>query len=292
LLPGSTGDGWELTMSERRELLTIGLELAGQLNLQILIGTLHPDAKETLALIQEDVSWLKSHFGERDVARVLAKARVCGFTVCAPRGKDLTQEEIGDALHSVLKLGLPTAIYQLPQVTQNEISPELAVDLARRHDNFVFFKDTSGFDQVALSGKAPDGVFTARGAEGEYARWLKINGGLYDGFLLASANCFAKQLQEMITEISGGCVDAARQLSDRLTAAVGDIMKLAAGLADGNPFANANKAIDHFLAHGPKAASSPPPRLHAGSSLPVSLIHSTEAILRRDRLMPAKGYLG
>src|SRR5690349_22940654 len=56
LIPGSTGDGWELTKGERRQLITVGLELAGQLNLQVLIGTLHPDARETLALIQEDVS--------------------------------------------------------------------------------------------------------------------------------------------------------------------------------------------------------------------------------------------
>src|SRR5262249_1876484 len=177
LIPGSTGDGWELTKPERRELLKLGVKLATQVDLQILIGTLHPDAEETFALIQEDISWLKSHFGEGEITSVLTKARVCGFTVCAPRGQELTQDAIGRALNSVLELGLPTAIYQLPQVTQNEISSEVAADLARRHHNFIFFKDTSGSDKVALSGKTLPGVFTARGAEGEYVRWLKISGG-------------------------------------------------------------------------------------------------------------------
>jgi dihydrodipicolinate synthase/N-acetylneuraminate lyase len=292
LIPGSTGDGWELSKAERRQLLGIGLEQAHRLNLQVLVGTLHPDTGEALGLIHEDLEWLKSLFGEVDITTLLEKARICGFTVCAPRGKQLTQQAIGQALMSVLELGLPTAIYQLPQVTLNEIGPELAADLAHRYQNFMFFKDTSGSDAVALSGRSLDGVFTARGAEGDYARWLKICGGPYDGFLLASANCFARELQQMIADVSGGRLDAGRRLADRLTAAVGNIMKLATGLPYGNPFANANKAIDHFLAHGPGVANEPPPRLHAGSSLPMDLICSTAEILRREQLMPTRGYLG
>ena len=269
----------------------IGIDQARQLNLQILIGTLHPDLGETLALIREDMEWLKCRFGEGDTAAVLAKARACGFTVCAPRGKALTQEEIGRALSWVLDLTLPTAIYQLPQVTQNEIGADLAANLAQRYENFMFFKDTSGSDAVVLSGKRLDGVFTARGAEGHYARWLKVGGGPYDGFLLASANCFAKELQHMIADISAGRLDAARRLSDGLTAAVGDVMRLVSGLPYGNPFANANKAIDHFLAYGPGAAKRPTLRLHAGVSLPIELIRSTAEILKREQLMPIKGYL-
>lgn len=291
LMPGSTGDAWELTKSERRQLLEIGIEQAQRLNLQILIGTLHPDLSETITLIREDVEWLQSRFGEPDMTRTLAKAHVCAFTVCAPRGRELTQDEIGHALTSVLELKLPTAIYQLPQVTLNEIGPELGADLARRYQNFMFFKDTSGSDGIVLSGRNLADVFTARGAEGDYFRWLKVNDGPYDGFLLASANCFAQQLQQMITDISGGRLDAARRLSDRLTAVVGQITQLANGLPDGNPFANANKAIDHFLAHGPKAANALPPRLHAGSWLPAKLICSAGEILEREQLMPEKGYL-
>ena len=291
LIPGSTGDGWELTGAERRQVLAIGLEQAQRLDLQVLIGALKPDADETMALICQDMEWLKAQFGESDAAKALHKAHVCGFTVCPPRGSELTQEQIGRALSSVLELGLPTAIYQLPQVTLNQMSSELAAELALRFENFIFFKDTSGADAVVLSGKSLAGIFTARGAEGDYARWLKAAGGRYDGFLLASANCFAWELYQVITDIAAGRLAAAGQLSERLTAAVSEMFGLAATLPHGNPFTNANKALDHFFAHGPSATTVPPPRLHAGTCLPLELIYSTGEILSRLELMPAKGYL-
>src|SRR5262249_32714630 len=197
----------------------------------------------------------------------------------------------GRALTSVLELQLPIAIYQLPQVTQNEIGAALTTDLARRFSNFLFFKDTSGSDAVVLSGKSLDGVFSARGAEGDYVRWLNLGGGPYDGFLLASGNCVARQLQQMIQNLSAGRFDTARKLSHGLTAVVGNTMKLAANLPDGNAFANANKAIDHFLAYGPQAVIKAPPRLHAGSSLPLDLIRSVGEMLHREQLIPDRGYL-
>ena len=61
---------------------------------------------------------------------------------------------------------MPMAIYQLPRVTQNELSPELARGLGSRFENFILFKDTSGTDRVALSGNSWDRVFLVRGAEG------------------------------------------------------------------------------------------------------------------------------
>jgi hypothetical protein len=271
--------------------LGIGLDLARQLDVHVLVGALHPKTNETLAAIQEDLDWLKSRFGERDTAKVLDKGRVCGFTVCPPRGKELTQETISRALSSVLELGLPTGIYQLPQVTLNLMSAEVAADLALRYENFIFFKDTSGEDAIALSGKNLAGVFTARGAEGDYARWPKSAGGPYDGFLLASANCFARQLRQVLEDIAARRLEAARHLSDQLSAVVRELLRLAAALPQGNPFSNANKAIDHFLAHGPKAATAPAPRLHAGSGLPVEFLRATEEILSRYELLPDRGYL-
>src|SRR5690349_7658614 len=130
LVPGSTGDGWELTPAERRQTIGTAIELAQQLNVHVLIGALHPDAGETLKLIGEDLEWLCARTAQGEAAKALAQAHVCGFTVYAPRGRDLTQEEIRRGLSAVLELGLPTAIYQLPQVTFNEIHPGLATDLA------------------------------------------------------------------------------------------------------------------------------------------------------------------
>jgi dihydrodipicolinate synthase/N-acetylneuraminate lyase len=216
---------------------------------------------------------------------------VRGFTVCAPRGKDLSEEEIAQALASILQTGLPIALYQLPQATQNEISPELASSLAGRFENFLLFKDSSGTDRIVLSGQPLAGVFTLRGGEGDYDRWLNLAGGPYDGFLLGSANCFAAQLHQVIEDISAGRVDAATRRAAPVTAVMNEVSRLVSALPQGNPFANANKALDHFFAHGPEAAKVPPPRLHAGNHLPVETIRAAGEALSRNGLMPVKGYL-
>jgi len=290
LIPGSTGDGWELSSDERRQLLALALEQVRKLKAFLLIGALHPDLDESLKLIRDDLDWLKLQTAESDAFKALASSRVCGFTICPPRGQSLTQQQIRTALSCLLDLGLPTAIYQLPQVTLNELTPDSAAELAQRHPNFLFFKDTSGSDKVTLSGKDLSGVFTLRGAEGEYARWIKSAGGPYDGFLLSSANCFARELSHIIS-VDAGRVDSAHRLSQQVHTAIDQIFKLAADVPHGNAFANGNKAFDHFFAHGPDALNFPPPRLHAGASLPAGLIERAREILVRQQLLPAKGYL-
>ena len=85
--------------------------------------------------------------------------------------------------------------------------------------------------------------------------------------------------------------EEARRLSDRLSAVVKEVFARVAGLPDGNAFANANKAMDHFFAHGRQADQVAPPRLHAGSRLPVSLIHAAGETLQRHAFMPRRGYL-
>jgi len=291
LIPGSTGDGWEMNDTEIRQLLGIAVEECKRLDLNLLIGVLKTDAREVLKTMTQTVEWLGSRTNGRSVEDNLAQAKVCGFTVCAPRGKELSQKEIETALVSVLETGLPIAVYQLPQITQNEISPELASNLAHRFANFILFKDTSGADRVVLSGRSLEGVFTVRGAEGDYARWLNTAGGPYHGFLLSTANCFARELHQIIDDISESRMDKARQMAARLTSVVAEVFQLVNSVPEGNPFANGNKAIDHFFAHGPRAAEVAPPRLHAGSGLPLEIIRATGEALSRHGLMPNKGYL-
>lgn len=291
LIPGSTGDGWEMSDAEIRQLLEIGVEECKRLDLNLLIGVLKNDAREVLKTMAQTVQWLGSRTNGRSVEDSLAQAKVCGFTVCAPRGKELSQEEIETALVSVLEMGLPIAVYQLPQITQNEIGPELASSLAQRFANFILFKDTSGADRVVVSERSLEGVFTVRGAEGDYARWLNTAGGPYHGFLLSTANCFARELHQIIDDISEKRMDTARQMAARLTSVVAEVFQLVNSVPEGNPFANGNKAIDHFFAQGPRAAEISPPRLHAGSRLPLEVIRATGEALSRHGLMPNKGYL-
>jgi len=192
---------------------------------------------------------------------------------------------------SILDAGLPTALYQLPHVTQNEFSPEVASSLALPFNNLILFKDSSGADRVVLSGKSLGGVFTMRGGESDYARWLRPAGGAYDGFLLGSANGFARELDQLINDVSAKRLDAARALSERLAAAVSEVYAVVAGRPDGKAFSNANKTIDHFFAYGPGAAKAPPPRIRGGSRLPVEVIRRTGEILSRRGLIPTQGYL-
>jgi hypothetical protein len=94
----------------------------------------------------------------------------------------------------------------------------------------------------------------------------------------------------MIGDLEKGRIDAANTMSERLTQTVSAVFELVSPFPHGNAFANANKAMDHFFAYGPKAVSVPPPRLHAGASLPVEMIVETGKILDRYNLMPSKGY--
>ncbi|MBL8528076.1 MAG: dihydrodipicolinate synthase family protein, partial [Burkholderiales bacterium] len=217
------------------------------------------------------------------------QSSVCGFTVCPPAGKDLGQARIHAALESVLALGVPVSLYQLPQVTQNEMSPDTIATLGAKHPNFYLFKDTSGVDRVAASGFRD--AFLVRGAEGNYSAHLAAAGGNYDGFLLSTANCFGPQLAEMIGNLQGGRTAQAEAFSQKLTALTDEVFALAGQVGYGNAFTNANKAMDHFFARGPDAAKVQPPRLHSRRLLPVDLIEATGAALKRRELMPESGYL-
>jgi hypothetical protein len=271
--------------------LVIALEEARRLNLLVLAGALRPLATDARQVIVETTAFLRRLAGADSDEEALVRTRVCGFALCPPRGKKMDQEEMGAALGDILSLGLPAALYQLPQFTRNEMSPELVSTLARRFGNFILFKDTSGRDVVAASGQDTDGVFLARGAEGDYARWLKSGGGVYDGFLLSTANGFAPQLHQIIGAQDGGRPAEAQAASANLSAAVQAVFEAVRGFPDGNAFANAGKAVDHFRAHGSKALSAPPPILHSGNCLPMDVVRAVGDILVCHGLMPAKGYL-
>ena len=287
LVPGSTGDGWELTNDETREVTDLALAGAHELGLKVLAGALDPDATRAAARIAETRARLTE----------CQAGALCGFAVCPPRGRDLSQDQIGGALADLLSTGEPLALYQLPQVTENEMSPALVADLARRFPEFLWFKDTSGGDAVATAAVDPDGmhdlggVFLVRGAEGDYARALKTEGGAYDGLLLSTANSFGRELAAIIEWSAAGRHAEAHRLSDRLASLVREVFALVAELPDGNAFANAGKAVDHFYAHGPGALEAPAPRLHAGSALPRDVLAATRDALVRHDLLPQRGYL-
>jgi dihydrodipicolinate synthase/N-acetylneuraminate lyase len=289
LIPGSTGEGWEMSDGEARKLLDIMIDEIRGVGAHLLIGILKTDVNQVRATLNDTAAWLKARTGAPDTVESLAQSSVCGFTVCPPSGSELSQSEIQSGLESVLSLGLPVSLYQLPQVTQNEMSDATVRALAAKYPNFYLFKDTSGIDRVAASGFRD--AFLVRGAEGDYASHLTAAGGNYNGFLLSTANCFGPQLSAMIENVQRGRKEEAQAFSQKLSALCDEVFDLAGKVGYGNAFTNANKAMDHFFAHGPGAAQVTPPRLYSGNRLPKELLEAAGAALKRHGLMPETGYL-
>ncbi len=260
LMPGSTGDGWQFSDSETETVVRLGVALRREFGFELLCGAFAATPRGIL----ERIGTVRSAGAE-------------AVAVCAPHG-DLPQSEIEHTLDEVLSLGIPTALYQLPQITGNRIAPETASALAQRHPNFQWFKDSSGEDTVALSGSLPSRVTLVRGAEGDYARWLAPNGP-YHGFLLSTANVFARELATVLADPIAG-----HELSEQVSATVAHAFTAVANCPYGNSFANANKALEHLFTHGlDHWDEHPAPVIHGGHRLPKSaLAHLAERLLDRS----------
>ena len=292
LVPGSTGDAWEMDDAEALAALEVVIPFAVQHGLDLLIGVLRPTTDAMHALIDKVLNYLCRRAVAHSAAEAFEAARVRGLTIAAPTSDTpLAQEAIGAALAPVFELGLPLALYQLPQVTGNTMTPELVAGLAERFPNLLLFKDSSGRDEVALSGRMPAGVTLLRGAEGNYAQWSKAHGGPYDGFLLSSANAFPAQLATVLDHLQHGRAAEAERCSIAVSAAVADAFAAVIEVRQGNAFTNANKALAHIMAYGCDALEAPPPRLYAGGHLPRSILETVMESLTRHGLLPERGYL-
>jgi 4-hydroxy-tetrahydrodipicolinate synthase len=292
LIPGTTGEGWELDDRETMQVTEFALGLARKYGTRLLLGVLRTDI-EAVKRIISDMITLIPH-GEGTTPRMtesLRAAGVCGFAVCPPKGRSLSQTEIEAGLVVIMEMGLPIALYQLPYITENEVAPETFEKFVKRYPHLIFFKDSSGRDLIALSKVDKTGVFLVRGGEGDYIKWLKDAGGPYDGFLLSVTNVFSPALSSMIKYLENGDLQNARDLSEKVSKALFKVIGCVRQLPYGNPFTNANKAIDHFFAFGPAAAAKEGPLLKTGVRLPKEVLVETGAMLDAFGLMPGKGYL-
>ncbi|MBP0496413.1 dihydrodipicolinate synthase family protein [Pararoseomonas indoligenes] len=292
LIPGSTGDAWEMEDEEAVAALDLAIDFAGPRGIDLLAGVLRPDVASMGALLERMVKHLCDRAGTATVPDAFEACRVRGVTVAPPTTPEpLSQPALAEALGPLLARGLPMAVYQLPQVTGNRMAPELLADLAGRFPNFILFKDSGGTDEVARSGLLPDDLVLLRGAEGDYARWHAGLGGPYDGFLLSTANAFPARLAGILEALKAGRSDEAREESDRLSSVVAEAFAAADGLPDGNGFTNANKLLAHGMAFGKGARSVEPPLLHAGSVLPADRVERVITALEQAGMLPAQGYM-
>lgn len=290
LVPDSTGDGWLMDDAMMLRMAALCAQHAREAGGGVLVAVLKPSLPEMLAGIKAVQAMVREQTGRDDLQGFLSGGYK-GITVCAPRGEGMPQAEIAQALRRVLDLGLPTALYQLPQMTLNEISPQVVADLVRDYPHFYLFKDTSGRDAVALSGVDTRDLYLVRGAEGQYARWFKPAGGPYDGFLLSTANGFARQLAQLIQLCEKKELAAARQLSNQLDALVSALFALVSPIPVSNAFANSARIADHVQAHGPDWQRAPAPMLPDGSRMDEAILQQGCQLIQAAGFVPQQGYL-
>jgi 4-hydroxy-tetrahydrodipicolinate synthase len=279
LLAGSTGDGWEM----RPEQLLDVLHLAEHKALRggrFLVGALQPTTDaviERARAIEDALQKAQRRTGE-----------YCGLAVCPPVDAGASQADILRHYRRILQETRgPIAVYQLPQVTHCSIEPD-TIRAISEDPRVTMFKDTSGTDAVAASGF--DAVGLVRGAEGAYVEMLQP-AGPYDGWLLSTGNAFGPLLRRMLDLLDSGDAERAADLSNAMTRVVTELFAEASKVPFGNPFSNANRAVDHLWAHGSSWREAPLPVTISGSELPADLIafafEHTSGVLS----LPEQGYL-
>ncbi len=99
LVPGTTGDGWELTPRESGEVVDVMLENVSALGMRLLWGALHPQADMARRMIESGVALLKQLAGsERTFARIAHLRRVWIRGLPSARGGCVTGRDAGSAI--------------------------------------------------------------------------------------------------------------------------------------------------------------------------------------------------
>ena len=97
LIPGSTGDAWELSDAETRELLEFAVRGVGRAPLRPADRRAEADhRRDAGATSRPRRPGCGGAAGADDTTEALRRASVCGFTVCPPRGAGLSQQQIRD----------------------------------------------------------------------------------------------------------------------------------------------------------------------------------------------------
>ena len=282
LLAGSTGDGWAVDDAGFETLLGLLRDPAAfPAGTTVMVGTLRDTTDNVLARIGQ----VRRFLDAGPIAATFA-----GVTVCPPVDADADQAAILAHYDRVLEASpWPISVYQLPQITKCVLAPETLQQLSA-HPKVVMFKDSSGADAVATSGRDFGKVELVRGAEGGYLDHLAPQG-RYHGWLLSTGNAFARPLREILRLAAAGERTAAQALSDRLSAGVATLFAEAAKVPFSNAFSNANRAADHILAHGCGWRRAPAPETIGGERLPPALLETAEAVVAENVGVPERGYL-
>ena len=290
LIQGSTGDGWEFTFEEFKSVVDNSFKrLAEGREINILVGLLNTNIDRVMSMFEHCLSYFRNNnIAVEDGDG--GNHRFKGFVICPPKGKEKSQDEMIETMEKIVIRGFPVALYQLPQISENLMTPYMVKHFSSTYHNCFLLKDSSGADMIANADEGYDNLVLVRGAEGNYSQMLKKSGGKYDGFLLSIANTFPKELSMLVENIENGKQDEAEIISNQLTETISKILDITKNLPFGNPFTNSNKLIDHIKAFGDGWQKQPSPLLHSGDVLPRFMVEQTASILRQYDLYPIKGY--
>ncbi|MDY7027914.1 MAG: dihydrodipicolinate synthase family protein, partial [Spirochaetota bacterium] len=101
LIPGSTGEGWDMNDADILRLLDIVLDKTAETGQYMLIGVLKTETQAMIDSISNNVDYLTARSGGGSWSEAFVKNRVAGFTICPPSGADISQEEIREGLEAV-----------------------------------------------------------------------------------------------------------------------------------------------------------------------------------------------
>ena len=263
LIPGSTGDAWVLDDARQEEIVRFFLRGFSFGRFEVLLGALKPTAEETLAAIARWCEILCGMAGTDDKKQAMASLHVRGFVFCVPNGVADPAEQ-KKQMRRILANDLPMAFYQLPGVTGVTVDPAVIAELAAEFDNLIIAKDSGGADEMAKSGLLNNRLMLLRGAEGDPASLVRGETACYDGLLLSTVNCFAKEygafMEGTITYRGFGDV-------------IGEVFEEAGKDPISNAFSDAVRAICHAQEYG-EAAMETPCYCYNGEELPVRLIRT------------------
>lgn len=270
LVPGSTGDGWVLTQDQQEYLVRFFLRGFDFGRFSMMIGALKPTADETLASIERWCEILCGESGVDDPDEAMKKLDVKAFVFCVPAGVDDRDSQIRE-MSRMLDTGLPMAFYQLPLVTGVTVDPEVIAELACKFSNLIVAKDSGGRDEMARSGLLADRLMLLRGAEGDPSEMILGDAPIYDGLLLSTVNCFAREHSELMK-------------GERTYAGYGDVIKEVFDAVEdpiSNAFSDAVRAICWAKEYG-GASADIDCYCFNGKKLPAELISRADSSIRTN----------
>ncbi len=137
LIPGSTGEGWEMELPARLSLLEQVLPLIKDNELAISIGILRTSSERVFSDLDSITARLMVWSQKKQLKQALDYYNIKGFTICNPKGTNISQDLLIAFWEKVLTLGYPMIFYQLPQVTGNELNVNSLVYLSKNTLTFI-----------------------------------------------------------------------------------------------------------------------------------------------------------